>query len=113
MEMYLKFLRSKTEELQQYSSLPMLISMSTSVCFRQFVDVFVDVSARVVVDDGDDVDVDVAALKVPGKGDPLYGKPPHRLPPGQACDFFARFFIITIMIITIITFIPTIIVLNI
>ena len=77
------------------------------------VDVFVDVSAGVDVYVGCDVNVDVAVLKVPGKGDPLYGKPPHRLPPGQACDFFARFFIITIMIITIITFIPTIIVLNI
>ena len=77
------------------------------------VDVFVDVSAGVGGDDGDDVDVDVAALKVPGKGDPLCGKPPHRLPPGQACDFFARSFTITIVIIAIITFIPTIIVLNI
>ena len=75
--------------------------------------VFLNVSAGVDVDVGCDVDVDVAALKVPGKGDPLYGKPPHRLPPGQACDFFARSFIITIIIIAIITFIPTIIVLNI
>ena len=66
------------------------------------VDVFVDVSAGLDVDVGGDVNVDVAALKVLVKGDPLYEKPPHRLPPGQACDFFA-----------IITFIPTIIVLNI
>ena len=74
---------------------------------------FVDVSAGVGGDDGGDVNVDVATLKVPVKGDPLCGKPPHRLPPGQACDFFARSFIITIIIIAIITFIPTIIVLNI
>ena len=92
----------------------MLISVSRSVrMFWSIGIVFLDVSAGVDVDVGGDVNFDVAALKVPGKGDPLYGKPPHRLPPGQACDFFARFFIITIMIITIITFIPTIIVLNI